>query len=187
MYPIFFAFRLHLTVHSWFFSNHLYVNPWKTEFLLIGNRQQRSKLPTQSISFAGNILNPTQSARNLGVIFDSDLSLTKHISSICQISFLHIRQFRRIRSSLDLNSAILLANALISSRLDSCNSLLYGLPYSLAHSLQLVQNSLAHVAIPKTNRYYHIIPVLKKLHWLPIKQRITYKIALLTYKLLQAS
>ena len=172
------------SVHSWFISNRLSVNPSKTEFLLIGNRQQRSKLPTQSISFAGNILNPTQSARNLGVIFDSDLSLTKHISSICQISFLHIRQFRRIRSSLDLNSAILLANALVSSRLDSCNSLLYGLPDSLVHRLQLVQNSLARVVIPETNRYYHITPVLKKLHWLPIKQRITYKIALLTYKTL---
>src|SRR5271155_6285323 len=109
------------SVYSWFILNRLSVNPSKTEFLLIGNSQQRSKLPTQSISFAGNVVNPTESARNLGVIFDSDLSLTKHISSICKMSFFHIRQLRRIRSSLDQNSAIFLANAHVSSRLDSCN------------------------------------------------------------------
>ena len=72
---------------------------------------------------------------------------------------------------------------MLSSRLDSCNSLLYDHPDSLVHSLQLVQNSLARVVIPETNRNYHITPVLKKLHWLPIKQRVTYKIALLTYKI----
>jgi hypothetical protein len=54
----------------------------------------------------------------------------------------------------------------------------------LVHRLQLVQNSLARVVISEKNRNYHITPVLKKLHWLPIKQRITYKIALLTYKTL---
>ena len=100
------------------------------------------------------------------------------------MSFLHIRQLRRIRSSLDQNSAILLANALVSSRLDSCNSLLYGLPANSLHRLQLIHNSLARVVIPETKRSDHISPVLKRLHWLPIKQLITYKIALLTYKTL---
>ena len=100
------------------------------------------------------------------------------------MSFLHIRQFRRIRFSLDQNSAILLANALVSFRLKSCNSLLYGLPANSRNRLQLIQKSLARVVIPETKRSDHVSPALKGLHWLPIKQRITYKIALLTYKTL---
>ena len=49
--------------------------------------------------------------------------------------------------------------------------------------LQRIQNSLARV-ITNTSKYQHITPTLKKLHWLPIKQRIDYKTCLLTYKTL---
>ena len=51
------------------------------------------------------------------------------------------------------------------------------------NKLQRIQNSLARV-ITNTSKYQHITPTLKKLHWLPIKQRIDYKICLLTYKTL---
>ena len=77
----------------------------------------------------------------------TDLSLRKQISSICQTSFYHVRHLRQIRSSIDINSATVLANALIHSKLDYCNSLYYDLPNSLLHRLQLVQNSLARVVI----------------------------------------
>ena len=169
-------------VHTWFTNNRLCLNPSKTEYLVIGTRCQRSKLSTTALSISGNIIEPVKSARNLGIIFDSELSLCKHISSICQTSFYHIRQLRQIRSSIDINSATILANALIHSKLDYCNSLYYSLPNSTIHRLQLVQNSLARVVIPSTLRYHHITPVLKRLHWLPVEQRIKFKIASLTYK-----
>ena len=111
------------SVHAWFISNRLSVNPSKTEYLIIGTHQQRAKLVTSSISFQGTILSPTDSTRNLGVIFDKDLSLKHHISTICKSSYYHIRQIRQVRSSLDINSAIILANSLVSSKLDYCNSL----------------------------------------------------------------
>src|SRR6266568_6944437 len=110
------------------------------------------------------------SARNLGIIFDSDLSLRKYFSSICQTSFHHICQLRQIRSSIDINSATILSNALAHTKLDYCNSLFYSLPKSSIHRLQLVQNSLARVVIPSTLRHHHITPVLKRLHWLPVEQ-----------------
>jgi len=118
----------------------------------------------------------------LEIIFDSNLSLSKHISSICQTSFYHIRQLRQIRSSIDINSATIFANTLIHSKLDYCNSLYYSLHNSYIHRLQLVQNSLARVVIPSTLTHHHISPVLRRLHCLPIVQRIKFKIASITYK-----
>ena len=127
---------------------------------------------------------PVDSARNLGVILDSSLNLKSHISSVCRSSFLQIRQLRQIRSSLDTNSAVLLANAIVQTKIEYCNSLLYGIPdYSIIR-LQRVQNSLARVLCKSTRFHSHSSDLLKRLHWLPVPQRIKYKIATLTFKAL---
>jgi len=172
-------------IHSWFCANRLAVNPSKTEYLLIGTNLQRSKVTNSTVYFKDLPLTPTDSARNLGVIFDSNLDFRKHISSICQASFFQIRQLRQIRSSLDKNSAIILANSLVHSKIDYCNSLLFNLPDSSIIRLQRVQNSLARVVCNTTKRQSHSINLLRALHWLPISERIKYKIAVLTFKVLQ--
>ena len=73
-------------VHSWFTSNRLTLNPSKTEYLIIGTRQQRAKLASATLKFAGSDLDPVPSAQNLGVVFDSEMSLESHISKVCQTS-----------------------------------------------------------------------------------------------------
>ena len=172
------------SVHSWLTLNRLSLNPDKTEYLLIGTNRQRSKVIDTSLSFSGTSVLPSSHARNLGVEFDSDLSFNHHISNICRSSNHLIRHLRQIRSSLDLNSSILLSNALVSSKLDYCNSLLYNLPDTSINRLQRVQNSLARVVVPSCKRSDHITPTLVKLHWLPVEKRIEFKIATITYKLL---
>ena len=172
-------------VHQWFSENRLSLNSSKTEFLLIGNKQQLAKLPSISLSFNNNVINSTSSARNLGFIFQNDdLSHQLQINKVCQTCNFQIRQLRQIRSSIDYKSSILLANALVSSQLDYCNSLYYDLPASSLHKLQVIQNTIARVVVPKTKRFDHIKPILKQLHWLPINARINFKIATLTYKVL---
>ena len=94
-------------VHCWFCANRLAVNPSKTEYLRIGTNQQRSKIINSSVYFQNLSLTPTDSVRNLGVLFDSNLDFKKHISAICRSAFFQIRQLRQIRSSLDKNSAII--------------------------------------------------------------------------------
>ena len=90
--------------------------------------------------------------------------LSTFIISPC---FYLIRQLRQIRSSLDYHYAILLANSLVSSKLDYCNSLYCKLPSASISRLQRIQNSLAGVVCPTAKRTDHISPVLRKLHWLP--------------------
>jgi hypothetical protein len=169
-------------VHSWFSSNRLVVNPTKTEYLLIGTPQQRSKVVNNTVYFKTIPLYPSDTARNLGVIFDSNLDFKSHISSICRSSSFQIRQLRQVRSSLDKNSAIIFANALVQSKFDYCNSLLFGLPSNTIIRLQYVQNSLARVVCNTTKFRSKTTRLLKSLHWLPINERIKFKIAVLTFK-----
>ena len=105
--------------------NKLKLNPDITEFLLIGNERQRSKyLSMFPIELLGVKTYPAKSARNLGVIFNKNFNFHSHISAICSSCIYHTRDLRRIRRHLDLDSAKLLVNALVSSHLDYCNSLL---------------------------------------------------------------
>ena len=127
--------------------------------------------------------NPARSARNLGVIFDNDFNFRLQISRICSACFYHIRDIRRIRRYLSLESAKTLAHAMVTSRLDYCNSLLYGIADKEINRLQRVQNCLARV-ITRSPPRTRSVPLLRKLHWLPIKFRIQFKINLLTFKTL---
>ena len=112
------------SVQSWMLTNKLKLNPYKTE-VLIGNDWQRSKyLSMFPIEFLGVKTYPAKSARNLGVIFDKTSNFRPHISAICSSCIYYIRDLWCIRRHLDLESAKLLANALVSSCLDYCNLLL---------------------------------------------------------------
>jgi len=79
-----------------------------------------------------------------------------------------------------------MACSIVSTRLDYCNSLLYGTSASNIQRLQQVQNTFARV-VSGTKRREHITPVLRDLHWLPVTQRIQYKVALITHKVLSTS
>ncbi len=170
-------------IQSWMGSNKLLLNSSKTEFLLLGTPAQLKKFESLKSLVLGDstVVSRSSAARNLGVTFDSSLSFTSHINSVCKISHYNIRDIYRIRHLLPKPVLIQLANALVSSRLDYCNSLLFGITNSNMQKLQRVQNSLVRV-ISKTPRFEHISPARQSLHWLPVKYRINYKICLLVYK-----
>ena len=69
----------------------------------------------------------------------------------------------------------------MSSKLDHCNSLLYGLPKYQIKKLQHVKNAVA-LLITLSRKHEHITPILFNLHWLPINYHIMFKILLITYK-----
>ena len=173
------------TVADWMSINLLCLNPSKSEFLIIGFPQQLAKLSLPSLAMPDNItLFPVHTARNLGFLFDTSMTLSDQITSLTKSCFYHIRDLRRIRKSLDLKTASTIATAIIHSKLDYCNSLYLNLPTSYIHRMQLVQNAAAR-ATTNCPKFHHITPVLKSLHWLKIQERINYKILSLTYTALQ--
>ena len=98
---------------SWMTANLLTLNFSKTEFLLIGLQQQRTKIHNCS-------LNTTDSARNLGFIFDSHLTFSDHLS-LSLVIITHIRELRCIRPYLDFKTASTIATSIVHSKLDYCN------------------------------------------------------------------
>ena len=126
---------------------------------------------------------PAKSACNLGVIFNKNFNFHSHISAICSSCIYHVRDLRCVRRYLDLDSAKLLATALVSSRLDYCNSLLSGIAETDLTKLQRILNHLACV-VTKSPPFTRSVPLLRSLHWLPVKYRVHSKICLLTYKAL---
>ncbi|XP_060780506.1 NACHT, LRR and PYD domains-containing protein 3-like [Neoarius graeffei] len=121
--------------------------------------------------------------KNLGIYMDPALSFKSHINHVTKTSFFHLRNIARLRPTLSTPAAETLIHAFITSRLNYCNSILYGLPSTVLQKLQYVQNSAAQLLTRSPSRE-HITSVLRQLHWLPIKQRIHFKILLITYKAL---
>ena len=122
--------------------------------MLIGLPQQISKISNPPLSLPSNHpITPTDSARNLGFIFDSSLTQSKQISSLSSACNYHIRDLRRIRNTLDLKTASVIATSLVHSKLDYCNSLYLNLPHKQISRLHLLQNSLARAVTrtPKLN------------------------------------
>ena len=91
-----------------------------------------------------------------------------------------------IRKYLTRSSTEKIVHALISSRLDFCNSILYNLPQTEVYRLQKLQNTAARI-VTLTRKINHITPVLKSLHWLPVEYRSKFKILLLVFHCLRGS
>ena len=127
-------------VQEWMSLSKLKLNPEKTEFIVFGSKAQRQKISSHfPVSILGSLLHPVDSVSNLGVWFDADFSFSEHIKRTCKACFLQMRGLRRIRKYLTPELAVFAANALVSSRLDYCNSLFRGLSGFNQYKLQSIQ------------------------------------------------
>ena len=142
-------------VFSWMISNELSVNPNKTEYLLFN--PSNINPPVNTINLDSNIISPSDSAKNLGVIFLTDMSLDKHVSSIVKSCFLQLRDFQRIRPFISKTAALMLAYAFVYSHLDFCYSLFHGLPKYSIHRLQNVQNTVGRI-VSNSSHFSSITP-----------------------------
>ena len=161
-------------------------NPENTEFIVFGSKVQRQKISSHfPVSILGSLFHLVDSVRNLGVWFDAEFFFSEHLKRTCKACFLQMCDLQRIRQYLTPEVAVLPANALVSSRLDYCNSLFRGLQCFSQHKLQSIQKTLVDIATNHRS-YAHITPILKQLHWLPVKYRCMFKTATLVYKYLHS-
>jgi hypothetical protein len=165
----------------WMQLNKMKLNPDKTTAILIGSRQQLLKCSVSHIELGKVIIPLSKELRNLGMQLDVNMSMNKHIDSVCKAAHFHLRQLGRIRRFLKPQVAIAVAHAFVTSRIDYGNSLFWNIPLKQIKRLQRVLNTAARIVLLK-RKTESATCLLKTLHWLPVKQRVSFKIALLTYK-----
>jgi hypothetical protein len=115
-----------------------------------------------------------------GVRMVRELSMRRHISKVASICYIHLRRLKTVRRTLDEKTTASLVSAFVTSRLDYCNSVLAGLPKSSIMPLQRVQNAAARLILGLGPRD-HVTPSLRDLHWMPLEQRITFKLCSLMH------
>ena len=136
---------------AWMTANMLKMNKDKTEFLVL-NGHHRPLPPLTTISVRDEEINRSTKARNIGEIYDTSMSMESHIMAICMAAFYHLRNISRIRSiQVPKRLKCLYTRLYPSSRLDYCNSLLYGLPKESLKKLQHVLNAAARVLRVRVN------------------------------------
>ena len=160
----------------------LKLNRAKTELVVL-NARHRPTSSITTVSVCDESIESSATVKNIGITFDSVMSMEPQVNSVCKSAFYHLRNLSRIRKYISMQSAEVLVHAFVTSKLDFCNSLLYGLTHQATQKLQSVQNAAARL-ISLTHKYDHVTPILRALHWLPVEQRIKFKIILLVYKCL---
>ena len=171
-------------VKKWMSCNFLKLNDSKTEFLVISKRSQKEEVKhVNTIKIGDSSVNVACKAKNIGCIIDSTVTMEDQVNSVTKGCYERIHEIGRIRHNLTKDAAATLINSQVTSKLDSFNAVLTGLSTPLLNKLQKVKNSAARL-LTGTKKYDHITPVLKKLHWLPVKFRIDYKILLPCFKAL---
>lgn len=171
-----------LEIRDFMVVNKLKLNEDKTEFLLVGTKQQLNKLDLpMTIKVCGEDIKSVDCVRNLGFYMDSQMKNDKHINKIVSTAYLTLRNIRAVRYKLDLDTTKILVQSLVISKLDYCNALLLGTPKYQLNKLQRVLNLGCRI-ICGLRKFDHVSNHMKSLHWRKIEERIEYKVLMLVFK-----
>jgi len=160
------------------------LNPDKSDAIIIGTRQHScSYSALTSVDVASSTIPLADHVKILGVMLGKHLMFDDHVCAVCKSAHYDIRTMRHIRPAISEDMAKSVACALIGSRLDYANSVMYGMSSSNIACLQRAQNASAQVVVwDSRRRSTNLFGLLKQLHWLQIESRIKFKIACITYK-----
>ena len=174
-------------IACWMKASFLKLNASKSQVIIFAPKQLISQLYIDEIKLRDGCRIPVSNlVTNLGVRMDFELSFAPHINAICSSGYKLLRNLASIRKFLSPDDLRILVQSIIISRIDNCNSLLYGVLASNLSKLQKLQNACARLIYNK-KKSEHVTPLLRELHWLPVEQRIVFKILLLVFKFFQKS
>ena len=168
-------------VKAWKTANMLKRNDNKTELMHVTSKRTKHlhSLPT-SITIGNAQISFKKSVKNLGITLDCHLTMNAHVSNIARTCYFELRRLASIRRFLTSTATATLVSAFVLSRIDFCNSLLFGSTHDVTSHLQRIQNYAARVIL-RLPMSSSITIHIKSLHWLPVKVKSTYKIACLCY------
>jgi hypothetical protein len=164
-------------------DHELKLNGSKTEFIVYGKKTSLQTADPTQLRVGDAVIMPKKSVRNIGFVLDCSLSAEDQVNHVCWVSYLQLKNLSRLKKYMNRKCLEKLIHAFITSRIDFCNSLYFGLNARLLSKLQILQNSCARF-LCGVKRVDHITPVLKDLHWLPVEQRIVFKVLVLIFKCL---
>lgn len=165
---------------AWSNGHFMKINPDKTEILLLCPPSLNREVIIQGVIFEDQCIRFSTVVKNVGVYLDKNLTMDKHINHISSHCYKLLKDIGRVKKCLHQSHLERLVHAVISSRLDYCNSLFVNLSRENIFKLQKVQNAAARLILGRRKRD-SATEALKKLHWLNVESRITFKILLLVY------
>ena len=170
------------SIHKWMCQYYLQLNAGKTKIIVFGPPDVLSNITIMGTFLQHNtVIRFVSTVKNLGFLMDSSMTMEKQVMNVKIRCFKTIRNISKIRSLLSHENLKTIVNSLVVSCIDYCNVLYYGINQDLLTQLQRIQNAASKIVMGKF-KYDHVNNDLRILHWLPIRKRIIFKIALLVYK-----
>ncbi len=154
--------------------NKLKINDEKTIFMVLGTDYWTEKLKMESIKIGNTEIKSSNSTKNLGIIFDKEMTLQEHVNYICKRGFYHVRDLFSLRQFLSQKETNTAAHAFVTSILDYGNSLFYGISGYLVDKMQVLQNAAVR-AVVKKRKFDKISKDRIKLNWLPVETSATLR------------
>ena len=146
-------------------QNLLKLNDNKTNILYLASPHCVKSLKTPAIQIGAFSITPNGSVKNL-CFFNQCINMYEHVTSVCWAAYYHLKNIHCLKTFLTQEALVTVVHAFVTSRIDYCNSLLYGISdYNIN---QRIQNSAARI-VTDTGKYDNITPILQKLHWLPVR------------------
>ena len=170
-------------IRNWMTKNKLKLNDSKTEFFIASPPHIMSHLSGTTVCIGTTEISPSATIRNLGVVFDSAMTMSPHITSLCKSLNFFLWNISRIRRFIDQETCNTTVRALVLSKLDYANALLLGCKKADILRLQRLQNKAARI-IFQVPKMHSSSELLSTLHWLPVDKRIIFKTLLYIYKAL---
>ena len=170
-------------------ANKLKMNDEKTELLCVGKSNKLKVVFDEikdGLQVSGQSVLFSDSVRSLGVCLDSILTMEAHVRYLCTVLYLQLRRIGKIRHLLTVDATNKLCVSFILSRLDYCNALFSHLSAKHISKLQRIQNCAARLVL-RQDKHCSATGLLKTLHWLPVRARVEYKLATLSFKCLSSS
>ena len=162
------------------FYQQALTNPDKTKFVIFGSRPLVSKVEGLHLSLLGKELAPAKSAKDLGVILDSNVTYDDHVTKTVFTCMSRLDQINRVKHVLDKDTLTIVVNCLVFSKLFYCSNVWSNTTESNLDKVQKVQNFACRI-ISGVKKFDHITPVLRAMQWLPIRQLLYYRNAVMAF------